>query len=140
MTVNASTGILEIPLTGGLWINGGTLSIGSSSGSLTIYGLLNLDAGILNVGNTTGNQIENRGIIKISGGTLNISGRWVQVASDGAEITGGTINVSTAGQTSSSGTATFQVPRSNPFSMSGGEIRLHNANANASGGDLKNHK
>lgn len=137
VTVNASTANLEIPATGGLWINGGTLSIGSSNGSLIMRGLLYLDAGVLNVGSKKGNQIENRGIIKISNGTLNISGRWLQISGGDAGITGGTINVSTAGQTSSGTIATFQVPGSNPFSMSGGEIILHNANDNISGGDLK---
>ena len=138
-TVIASTGSFTIPSSGGLWINGGTISIGSSNGSLTVNGSLKIDAGIFNVGNTTGNSLTISGSsanTTITGGDVVISGRWVQSSGGIANISGSNINISTAGQTNSSSTATFQVPNGSPYTMSGGTMKIYNANS-GSGGDLK---
>ena len=137
--VTASTGNFTISSNAGLWVNGGTITFGSSSGSLTVNGSLKVDAGVLNVGNTIGNSITISGSdasANITEGIVNISGRWVQSSGGGANISGGSVNISTAGQTNNASTATLQVPNGSPFIMSGGTIKILNANS-GNGGDLK---
>jgi len=107
--VNATTGSLKIPTTGGLTINEGIFNIGT---------FLKIEGNII-----------------VNGGTLNIEERWEQATSGIATISEGTINVSTAGQTSV-GTATFSVLTNSSFNMSGGVINIFNANSNVIG-DLR---
>ena len=142
-TITPFAGNTTIPTTAGYFLNqAGAVSNWGSSGSLSVQGSLTIVNGTMTVGATTGNELEIRGStsnVQISGGTLNITGRWVQVSggsSNTLNISGGTINVSTAGQTSNNSDATFQVPGGNNFSMSGGTVIVKNANTGTAG-DLK---
>jgi len=141
-TLTPFSGAETITTTAGLWNNGGTLN--GSSGSLTVFGLFKQSAGTTTVGTSASHalKIEQANTnVQISGGTLNINGRWQQLSGGSTNtlnISGGTINVSTGGQTSNGTIATFQVPTGNNFNMSAGSIVIQNAGNDATPtGDLK---
>lgn len=141
-TIAPFSGSQTITSTAGYHLNHpDAVSNWGSSGSLSIRGALTITAGMMTVGAAAGNEIEIRGSnarVQISGGTLNITGRWVQVSGGNSNVTnisGGTINVATIGHSNNSD-ATFQVPGGNNFSMSGGTVVIKNANGGTAG-DLK---
>ena len=137
-TTTIPANALTVTSTSELSVGGGTFTV--TSAGLTINGKLTLTSGTVNVGNAVANSFTLSGATanaQISGGTLNIAGRWDQAVSATANITGGSVSVSTAGQTSSA-TATFSVNSTSTFTMGSGNgaIKINNANSGA-GGDLK---
>src|SRR5690606_27007089 len=75
------------------------------------------------------------GLLQIEGGTVNISGRLINTAGE-TRITGGTINLSTAGHSNST-YASFDMSLSTDLTISGNPtIIFHYPNA-GSAGDIK---
>ncbi|MCX7840817.1 MAG: hypothetical protein N2559_15385 [Anaerolineae bacterium] len=141
-TLTPFSGGYTITSTAGYHLNHpNAVSDWGSSGSLSVQGALTITAGAMTVGSAAGNELEIRGPnarVQISGGTLNITGRWVQVSGGNSNVTniaGGVVNVATIGHSNNSD-ATFQVPAGNNFSMSGGVVAIKNANGGTAG-DLR---
>ncbi|KAA9325364.1 T9SS type A sorting domain-containing protein [Hymenobacter busanensis] len=118
-----------IPATGGFWLNNPNFTVASQTGSPTVNGLLRITSGTFNVGNTIGNSINfgANAVYTMEGGTLSTVGRFTNFTS-ATQVTGtmtftmsgGTINVSTVGNTS--GTPSFGV--NGATTISGGNINL----------------
>jgi hypothetical protein len=122
-----TTASYSIPATGGLWLNNPNFTMTATNGSPTMSGLLRVTAGTLNVGTAAGNSMGGATTSQfiIEGGTLNFASRF-NVTSSGAvfNMSGGTININTVGNTSSS-TASFGfTSTTSVFTMSGGTINL----------------
>ncbi len=122
----------SIPATGGLWLNNPNFTVNGLAGSPTVSGLLRLSQGTYNVGTASGNSLGGAtgASFVIEGGTLNITGRLNTASVVVYTQTGGTVNVSTIGNTSAT-TASFGLTSgTSTFNMSGGTINLVQANSN----------
>ncbi len=88
----------------GLWINNASAVVNTTTGNLTVSGLLRLTTGTLNVGSAADNRlIYSGGTINIEGGALNIAGRFEPLNLTtlvNFSMSGGTITVPTVGSTS----------------------------------------
>ncbi len=123
LTVHAtdasSYGILKIT-------TGATLT---TTANVTINGHLIMDDGTFNAGNSAGDYLYVDGsnsLFSMSGGTLKTS-RYFKVKNSGTcNISGGTMNINSAGGTSS--TDIFYVPSGATFTMSAGTINILNGN------------
>lgn len=142
-TITPFSGSRTIASSAGYYLNhASAVSNWGSSGSLTVQGALTIANGTMTVGTATNNRLEIDGSasnVQISGGTLNVTGRWQQVSggsSNTLNISGGAINVATAGQISNNTYATFRVPSGNNFTMNAGTVTIKNANS-GNGGDLR---
>jgi len=119
-----------IGTTGGIWNNGGTIN--SPGLTWQLSGLLRNSTGTTNIGNVTDNSLNylTGSSITIEGGTLNIASR-ICPKTIGTDITtytqsGGTVNVNTAGSTSTS-VAPFDITSGSYFTMTGGTNTIQNA-------------
>jgi M6 family metalloprotease-like protein len=119
-----------IGTTGGIWNNGGTIN--STGLTWQLSGLLRNSAGTINIGNATDNSLNylTGSSITIEEGTLNIASR-ICPKTIGTDITtytqsGGTVNVNTAGSTSTS-VAPFDITSGSYFTMTGGTNTIQNA-------------
>jgi len=137
-TFKLSTNSVLSPFTGnptigsdcGIWNNGGTIN--SEGLSWKLNGLLRSSAGIINIGNTVDNALNyvTGSAITIDGGIINIASR-ICPNTVGTDITtynqsGGTINVNTAGSTSTA-VAPFDITSGSYFMMTGGTVSIQNA-------------
>ncbi|HOY40115.1 MAG TPA: hypothetical protein PLK75_12530, partial [Bacteroidales bacterium] len=105
-----SDGELNLPAAGqtigtgaGIEVNGGTLNGGSAT--MVNNGYFKLTSGTVNIGAVAGNSFENRSNSRfyIESGIMNITGRLMFTAANtDAIISGGTLNLCTVGNTSSS--------------------------------------
>jgi hypothetical protein len=139
-SITPFSGTVTIPSTAGFSINhSGAVSNWGNSGSLICQGKLTVVSGAMTVGKTRFNKLEIDGStarLEVSGGVLNITGRWKQKSYSTAVISGGEVNVATKGRVKSSSYAVFHIPGGSKLIMSGGIIRIKNANESA-GGELK---
>ena len=129
VVVNTFSGVVSFPTTGGIWVNGGTIT--TTGASLIVNGKLQIDSGTLNVGSSTGHRLDINGSSAqfiMNGGTLNISGYWDQTSSGDANITAGVINILTAGSVSNS-VDIVNIPSTCDFIMSGGSFNVKNLNS-----------
>jgi G8 domain-containing protein len=120
---------LNIPATGGFWVNnpGATVNTGNYNFSLT-GGLLRMTAGTFNMGTMADNLLrpDTGSTVLIEGGTVNIAGRYTCInlpSGPGSTfiMTGGTLDLNSIGSTS--GTyAPFCIDAATTFTMSGGTI------------------
>ena len=122
-----------IPITGGLWINNPNMTLTGLNGSPLWNGLLRVSAGTANFGNASGNQLSGgaNATYIFEGGTTNFSGRFLNSSAITLTITGGTINVATVGNASSSVASFGFASTANTITISGGTINLKTANSAA---------
>lgn len=126
-TIVPFTTSANIPLTARLWNNGGIMN-STTSIDWSLAGILQVSAGTINHGNSSDDRIApsalGTGVVNISGGNLNCSGRisngtnaWTYI------MTGGTLTVGIVGNTNA-GYDPFNMDNANScsFSMSGGTI------------------
>lgn len=102
----------------------------TSTGSLEVNGILQIDNGTMTIGNTASNKMDVNGAdanFIMNGGTLNITGYWKQTSGGSAEITAGIINVNTVGGQDTQ-TNIFNCPNGCDFIMSGGVLEIKNGN------------
>ncbi len=122
---NGSTN-LSINSDAGIHVNGAELI--TAGFSIINDGLFKVSSGKATVGARSGNSLQTRryGTLWVEGGELNIAGRLINTAGV-AIISGGTINISTLGHSSST-YATFDMSISTHLEITGGEIRIHYPN------------
>ena len=120
----------SVPSTAGLWLNNSTFTVAGLNGSPTMSGLLRVTNGTYNIGTSTGNAMGGATTSKFifEGGTVNISGRLYTSSACSLTVSGGTINVTTVGNSSSSSPGFGFTSSSNIITMSGGTINLVNRN------------
>jgi len=111
---------LIIENTGGLLINGGTLS--TNNFSIQNDGIFQINSGTATLGSEPGNSLLTRssGTFIMNGGIVNVAGRF-QVSGGDAEISAGTLNINTVGHNSST-IASFDLSSTANFNMTGGNI------------------
>ena len=94
----ASTGSYTIPPAGGFRLDNPNAIIVGMYGTLTNEGEVIIRDGVYNIGTGTGNEslTNSTGRFEMSGGTMNISGRF-RISDGNCILTGGTINLATIG-------------------------------------------
>ena len=102
-----TTAAYSIPATLGFWLNNPNFTVTALTGSPTVSGLFRVTAGTFNIGTASGNSMgfNASSVITVEGGTINAAGRFgVAVAGNAFSYTqtGGTITVTTVGNTTSS--------------------------------------
>jgi hypothetical protein len=116
-----------IGTTAGFWLNNPNFTVSAQNGSPAQNGLLRISQGTFNVGTAAGNSMTPGAgaSITIEGGAMNVAGRLSSTTNSGISYTqsGGTLKVSTAGNTSSSNPS-FGFETGAIFTMSGGTIIL----------------
>lgn len=122
----------SIPATGGLWLNNANMEVAGLNGSPTMSGLLRVSNGTLNIGTTTGNQMGGAAtsLFIFEGGVTNIASRLYVTSACNLSVTGGTINVTTVGNATSSSPG-FGFTAAANVTMSGGTINLVQRNTGA---------
>lgn len=127
-----------IPPTGGLWLANPNYTVLGRNGTAYNEGTLIMDAGVLNVGNSTGNRLGYiaGSVVTINGGEINVASRFTATTTFGLTYTqtGGTITLNTV-ENPRELFASFDIrPIDNSsFTMSGGKIVLQNANISGQG-------
>jgi hypothetical protein len=119
------SGATSISQTHGVWMNS-VLSTMNVLATTTLYGNINISGGILNIGNAANEDLlSNGGVLAVSGGTLNIAGKYYAVGINNLSkfnITGGNVIVPSIGSTNTS-IAPFQIAGAgSQFNMSGGSL------------------
>ncbi|HRO97703.1 MAG TPA: fibronectin type III domain-containing protein, partial [Ferruginibacter sp.] len=116
-----------ISANGGIWLDNPNATVTAKNASSSISGYFRLSQGTYNIGTlatsiiggaTTTNMI-------IEGGTLNVSGRLYITSTCSFTMSGGTINVQTAGNNTASANGSFGFSSTTTtFNMSGGVINI----------------
>jgi len=122
-----ATATYSIPKLGGLWLDNPNFTIIGLNGSPFNSGLLKISNGTYNIGTSSGNVMLGKtataAVFIFEGGTTNIASQLNETFACTLIITGGTINVTTVGN--SSGTAGFGFTfATNTVSITGGTINL----------------
>ncbi|HEY0978967.1 MAG TPA: T9SS type A sorting domain-containing protein [Flavobacteriales bacterium] len=149
LTTNTGTGLLKfsgsnsfsgvlwsaaaytIPANLGLWLNNPSFTVTAQAGTATLTGYLRVDAGTYNVGtlaahNLTCNATATTKGINISGGAVNISGKYTMSGTGTYDQSGGTLTVGLVPNSVTG--AMFSTAAGNAFQMSNGTIVVQNAN------------
>ncbi|MDI1354836.1 MAG: T9SS type A sorting domain-containing protein [bacterium] len=127
----------NMPNTGRLWNNGGTIN-STANIDWTVLGTIRVDAGITNFGTSINNRLipadaTNIGLVEINGGTLTVSGRIsTGVNAWEYKMTGGWCLLCTVGS-NTGGRDIFNLDNSTGgiFSMSGGTLNIVNKGGGA---------
>ena len=123
----------SVPATGGLWINNPNVSVTGQAGSPTNNGLLRVTTGTFTCGTASGHAMgaETGAVFTIEGGILNFASRLNTANAVTYSQTGGTVNVSTVGNSTNSAPSFgfTSTSSSNSFAMSGGVINLVQASS-----------
>ncbi len=128
-----------IPATGGFWLNNANFTVPNASLAGTgplISGLFRLSAGTITAGNVNSCFLtpSNGSIVKIEGGTLNVTGRFGHSSNTYNYIqSGGTVKVGTMAGYTSSTYHLFDARGTSNFEMSGGTIEIQTLNVNVNG-------
>lgn len=111
-------------------LNNPNVRISGQNGNPTINGILQINAGIYEVGNSSNQQLimGNTGIVNLTGGRLNIAG-FYNFNRGTLTITGGELRTATIGN--STGNPAFDIT-GGTFSQTGGVIRIASPNVNGS--------
>ena len=123
-----------IPAAAGIWLNNPNVTVTAQNGTVTLNGLLQIDAGICNIGTTNAHRIQygTGATFIMGGGALNLSGGFSPVATANTisyTQSGGTFTLATQG-TDSTTLASFDINNAgSSFTMSGGTIVLQRMNA-----------
>jgi len=134
----SGVGDYEIPSSAKLWLANPNYTVVARTGSASVNGALQMDAGTLNIGTQDANRLfyQTGTFITINGGTINLASRMTSPAGFGLTYTqtGGTFNVCTVAN-SSAGFASFHMPGPDgaQFNMSGGSIVIQNPNSSGTG-------
>src|SRR5690606_38356649 len=112
-----------IPSTAGFWLDNPNYTVVAQAGNGTNTGLLRMSQGVLNVGTDVGNSLGGGvgGQWIIEGGTINTAGRMQTASAVSVDISGGTMNVCTVGNTTTTACFGF-TSLTGTFNMSGGDI------------------
>ncbi|MCP9749472.1 T9SS type A sorting domain-containing protein [Ferruginibacter sp. HRS2-29] len=133
-----TTSDYTIPASAKLWLANPNYTVVARTGSASVNGALQIDAGTLNIGTQDANRLfyQTGTFITINGGTINLASRMTSPAGFGLTYTqtGGTFNVCTVAN-SSTGFASFHMPGPDGalFTMSGGNIIIVNPNSSGTG-------
>ncbi|WP_386066036.1 beta strand repeat-containing protein [Tahibacter sp. UC22_41] len=129
----------SIGATAGFWLNNPNATVAAQNGSPTVSGRLRISQGVYNIGTASGNSMgfSAGANITVDGGTVNAAGRFgVAAAANAISYTqsGGTITVSTSGNTSTT-LASFDLGQStgSAIAVSGGTVVVQLANTGGSG-------
>jgi G8 domain len=130
-TIMFATSGYVIPTTGGIWLNNANLNILGQANSPANNGVLRLTNGTLNVGTASGNSMGGGAgaIFQIEGGTMNCTGRFATTSVITYTMSGGTVNVATIGNASTT-IPSFQISSTSALiNISGGTINLVQRNS-----------
>lgn len=127
---HASNGNYTIPEEGGFWLGNHNAALVGMYGTLTNAGELIIRDGTYNIGTGTGNELltTTTGRFEMSGGTMNISGRF-RISDGDCILTGGTMNLATMGHANRT-LAAFHISPSADLTMSGNPL-ITFANSNS---------
>jgi hypothetical protein len=127
------SGNVTIGATCGLITSNAAVTVNTTAGNITLAGLLTINLGTVTIGNAVNNSLlSNGGALTINGGILNVAGRYGEngAATATFSMTGGTLNVATAGATTTAGVAPFQLSNAgSSFSISAGTVVIKNTGA-----------
>ncbi len=130
VTTTPFTGNVSIPLTGGLRVNHASAVLNTTGGNITVAGELRVLNGTVNIGNASDNNlISNGGVFVLSGGALNVAGRFEPLNSyvlTNLSISSGTMTLNTTGSTSTTSAPFNMNVAGSIFTMSGGTIVIQN--------------
>jgi len=114
-----------IPTTGRLFLNSAT-AILSASANVTCNGNITIASGTLNVGNANDEDlISNAGTLNVSGGVLNIAGKYNTTGGASTfSLSGGIINVPANGSTNTTNAPFNMIIAGSSFNMSGGILNI----------------
>ncbi|MFN8178071.1 MAG: FlgD immunoglobulin-like domain containing protein [bacterium] len=117
----------SIPSTAGFWLDNPSYTVAGQSGSPTNSGLLRLTQGTFNVGTSPGDAMgaSTSATFLIEGGTLNVASRLATANTVTYTQSGGTVNVTTVGNATSSGGGFDLSSGANVVNLSGGTIVLN---------------
>lgn len=108
-------------------INGANTTVNTSAG-IVLYGIVEVTAGTLNIGNAANENIQSKGgLLKINGGTVNIAGNYYSSGINDLvnfEMSSGALNLAVNGSSSTT-YAPFDINSSgSSFVMAGGTITI----------------
>jgi hypothetical protein len=118
---------------GAIWLDNSTFTISGINGSPTNNGMVKLSAGIYNIGTASNNSIGagDGAVFLIENGTMNVAGRLNTANTVTYRQTGGTVNVTTVGNTSSGNPGFGITDAGSVFTISSGTICVVLANTGA---------
>ncbi|MHB8882566.1 MAG: C25 family cysteine peptidase [Thermodesulfovibrionales bacterium] len=122
-----------IPVNSGIWLNNPNVTVTAQGGTVTLNGLMQIDAGTYNVGTAYNHLIQygNGSVFTMGGGSLNLSGGFSPVVAANTITytqSGGTFTLATQ-ETNSLTRASFDINNAgSSFTMSGGSIVLQRIN------------
>jgi len=120
-----------IPASAGFWLDNPNVTVAAqSAANAVVNGLLRITQGTYNVGTASGMSLGAGAgaVFQIEGGALNVAGRLSTTAAVTYAQSGGTVSVSTVGNTASSSGSFELAATGTSFSATGGAIVLVNAN------------
>jgi len=115
-----------IGATAGFWLNNPNYTVAAQASTPTNNGLLRLTQGTFNMGNASGNAMGagTGAVFTIEGGTLNLAGRLLTANAITYTQTGGTVNVTTVGNSTNNAGGFDLSSASNTITLGGGSIVL----------------
>jgi hypothetical protein len=133
------TGNSTVTSGNGFIIDNSGATLTQSGSSMTLNGILKItsNGGTVSIGNTNNSlTIGSTGALTLSGGTLNIKGRFLAIAAGTTTINGGSLIVPTGGTVSTASNSIIQIGNSAIFSMTSGAITVRSKNGNATLPDI----
>jgi hypothetical protein len=133
------TGNSTVTSGNGFIIDNSGASLTQSGSSMTLNGILKItsNGGTVSIGTTNNSlTIGSTGALTLSGGTLNIKGRFLAIAAGTTTINGGSLIVPTGGTVSTASNSIIQIGNSAIFSMTSGAITVRSKNGNATLPDI----
>ena len=135
ISINLFPSDVTFTASNGFYLNNPNATI-NFNGNLFLNGLLTVQNGIVNIGNVADKYIESKGgEITISGGTLNIAGRYFSTdinTLSNFSISGGTLVVPSIGSTNTTNYPFHIQATGSSFNMSGGTIIIPNEGGDGS--------
>ena len=127
------TASASIPLNAGLLINHESATVNTTGGTITLYGLLSINLGILNIGNASNNCLTSNGGTYIqSGGIVTIASRFDRTAANDLTyftMSGGILIINSIGSTTAALAPFHMTEDGSSFIMLDGFIIIRRAGA-----------
>jgi hypothetical protein len=129
-----------IPATGGFWLNNPNYTVAGQNANGVNAGLFRLTTGTFNQGTTAANGFtaSTGAVFTIEGGTLNVAGRFAPGVAITFNMSAGTINVATVGNTTSSVGSFELITTTSTLNITGGTIVLVQASTAVTPLDFRN--